>query len=147
MGTHFSFCFFFHSEQRCSFPFGKKVLMNERFAAEFFHPFFVCHFLVKVQSTFPLRVVGNDKSIFAPAFQSTNVTFEPWVPQEDFRQNMCVYTKCNNSRNFSPLAQCLKITEKVALNSANEASFVYILSGQKLVKNAKNGPFWRIWKF
>ena len=41
----------------------------------------------------------------------------------------------------------MKITEKVSFNIASEASYVYILSGQKLIKNAKNGPFWRIfWK-
>ena len=26
----------------------------------------------------------------------------------------------------------------------SEARFVYILNGQKLIKNAKNGPFWRV---
>ena len=41
------------------------------------------------------------------------------------------------------VAQCLKITEKVSFNIASEASYVYILSGQKLIKNATNGPFWR----
>ena len=30
---------------------------------------------------------------------------------------------------------------KVSFNIASEASYVYILSGQKLNKNAKNGPF------
>ena len=35
--------------------------------------------------------------------------------------------------------QCLKITEKVSFNIASEASYVYILSGQKYIKNAKNG--------
>ena len=35
-------------------------------------------------------------------------------------------------------AQCLKITEKVSFNIAREASYVYILSGQKFIKN---GPF------
>ena len=34
--------------------------------------------------------------------------------------------------------RCLKITEKVSFNNASEASNVYILSGQKLNKNAKN---------
>ena len=38
----------------------------------------------------------------------------------------------------------LKITEKVSFNIASEASYVYILSGQKSIKNAKNGPFWRV---
>ena len=40
-------------------------------------------------------------------------------------------------------AQCLKITEKVAFNIA---SYVYILSGQKFIKKAKNGPFWRVFE-
>ena len=38
-------------------------------------------------------------------------------------------------------AQCLKITEKVSFNIASEASYVYILSGQKFIKNAKIGQF------
>ena len=40
-------------------------------------------------------------------------------------------------------ARCLKITEKVSINIA---SYVYILSGQKLIKNAQNGPFWRVFE-
>ena len=43
-------------------------------------------------------------------------------------------------------ARCLKITEKVSFNIVSEASYVYILSGQKLIKNAKNGPFWRVFE-
>ena len=43
-------------------------------------------------------------------------------------------------------SRCLKITEKVSFNIASEASYVYNLSGQKLIKNAKNGPFWRVFK-
>ena len=34
-------------------------------------------------------------------------------------------------------ARCLKITEKVLFNNASEASYVYILSKQKLIKNTK----------
>ena len=37
----------------------------------------------------------------------------------------------------------LKITEKVTFNVVSEASYVYILSGQKFIKNAKNDQFWR----
>ena len=37
--------------------------------------------------------------------------------------------------------QCLKITEKVSFNIASEASYVYIFSGQKFIKNAQNGQF------
>ena len=43
-------------------------------------------------------------------------------------------------------SRCLKITEKVSFNIASEASYVYIFSGQKLIKNAKNGPFWRVFE-
>ena len=49
---------------------------------------------------------------------------------------------------------CLKITEKVSFNIASEASHVYSVSEQNLIKNAKNGPilrfsnatFWVIFK-
>ena len=37
--------------------------------------------------------------------------------------------------------QCLKVTEKVAFNIASEASYVYILSRQKFIKNAKTIKF------
>ena len=33
---------------------------------------------------------------------------------------------------FLLMAQCLKITEKVSFHNASKASYVYILSGQKL---------------
>ena len=39
------------------------------------------------------------------------------------------------------------IQEIVSFKIGSEASYVYILSGQKLIKNGKNGPFWRFfWK-
>ena len=41
---------------------------------------------------------------------------------------------------------CLKITEKVSFTIASEVSYVYILNGQKLIKNAKNGQFWRLFE-
>ena len=40
----------------------------------------------------------------------------------------------------------MKITGKVSFNIASEASYVYILSGQKFIKNAKKGPFWRVFE-
>ena len=42
------------------------------------------------------------------------------------------------------MPRCFKIVQKVAFNIASEASYVYILSGQKLIINAKNDPFWRV---
>ena len=35
------------------------------------------------------------------------------------------------------VSRCVKITEKVSFNIASEASYVYILSGQKFIENAK----------
>ena len=45
------------------------------------------------------------------------------------------------------MPRCLKITEKVSFNIASEVSYIYILSRQKLIKNAKNGPFWRVFEY
>ena len=42
--------------------------------------------------------------------------------------------------------QCLKITEKVSFNITSEASYVYILNWQKLIKNVKNDQFWRVFE-
>ena len=49
----------------------------------------------------------------------------------------CMYVGFSTKQN----TQCLKAIEKVAFNIASEASYVYILSGQKVIKNAKDGPF------
>ena len=61
---------------------------------------------------------------------------------------LCPFTWMDSRKtgNFCTLARCLKITEKVSFNIASEASYVYILSGQKLIKNAKNGSFWRVFE-
>ena len=53
---------------------------------------------------------------------------------------------CNSIDYLGHTAGCLKITEKVSFNVANEASYVYIFSGQKLIKSVKNGPFWRVFE-
>ena len=47
---------------------------------------------------------------------------------------------------FSPSSQWFKITEKVSFNIASEASYVYILSRQKFMKNAKNGKWGELLK-
>ena len=39
----------------------------------------------------------------------------------------------------------MKTTEKVSFNIASEVSYVYILSGQKLIKNAKIGK-WQVFE-
>ena len=53
--------------------------------------------------------------------------------QSNKKKKKCVHTQTT--------ARCLKITEKVSFNIASEASYVYILSGHKLIENAKNGLF------
>ena len=58
------------------------------------------------------------------------------------QKNLDLYLVCI----LGPISQCLKITEKVSFNIASEASYVNILSGQKLIKNAKTGPFWRVFE-
>ena len=52
---------------------------------------------------------------------------------------------CQNEHTCT-CSQCMKITEKVAFNIASEASYVYILSKQKFIENAKNYPFWRVFE-
>ena len=44
------------------------------------------------------------------------------------------------------MSWCLKIKELVSFNIASEAIYAYIFSGQKLIKNAKNRPFWRVFR-
>ena len=47
----------------------------------------------------------------------------------------------NKNYLFPNIPQCLKITGKVSFNIASEARYGYILSGQKLIKNAKKWSF------
>ena len=47
----------------------------------------------------------------------------------------------HTSRVSLSVSRCLKITEKVSFNIASGANYVYILSGQKFIKNAKKSQF------
>ena len=38
------------------------------------------------------------------------------------------------------------MTENVSFNITSEASYDYILNGQKLIQNVKNGQFWRVFE-
>jgi len=53
---------------------------------------------------------------------------------------------CNLQTLFPHTARCLKITEKVSFNIASEASYVYILSGEKFIKRCQNWSIWRVFK-
>ena len=55
------------------------------------------------------------------------------------RKEIDHYMRSTGANIFSIEAQCLKITEK-----GHVASYVYILSGQGLIKNAKKN--WRVFK-
>ena len=48
------------------------------------------------------------------------------------------------SKLHNSTARCLKIINIVSYNIASEASYFYTLSGQKFIKNAKIGSFWRV---
>ena len=49
--------------------------------------------------------------------------------------------RLNESLKRTKGTQCLKIIEKVAFYIASKASYVYNLSGQKFIENAKNSQF------
>ena len=60
--------------------------------------------------------------------------------------SIMVFIHISFPKSIKIMPQCLKITEKVSFNIAKEASYVYILSGQKLIKNPKHGRFWRVFE-
>ena len=68
------------------------------------------------------------------------------LPDIHLHELQHLMTLIHQVRTYLLQARCLKITEKVSFNIASKASYVYILSGQKLIKNAKNGPFWRVFE-
>ena len=93
------------------------------------------------------------RTAWAAAWKGTLITISPccWIWNQSVKRRTPV--QWNKYRIFVQkidlkLAQCLKITEKVSFKIASEASYVYILSGQKLIKNAKMvhfGEFLKTW--
>ena len=67
-------------------------------------------------------------------------------PSRDYITPFSINVWQNVAAYFTTHARCLKITGKVSFNITSEASYVYILSRQKLIKNAKNCPFWRVFE-
>ena len=61
---------------------------------------------------------------------------------EHHHQSLILLKTCAKELLKYTTTRYLKFTEKVAFDIASEASYVYILSGQKFIKNAKNGQFW-----
>ena len=61
-----------------------------------------------------------------------------YLAYPDRVRNLGGNSYCYFSENYVD-ARCLKITEKVWFNITSEASYVDILSGQKLAKNANIG--------
>ena len=59
----------------------------------------------------------------------------------DKHSSVCRSETLHLSSKEKYIPQCLKIVEKISFNIASEASYVNILSGQKLIKNAKISQF------
>ena len=85
----------------------------------------LCHFFTPVQLS--LSCSTEVKNLFVTRL--LRFFFTVFL---DFLRTLCMQV----------LSQCLKIAKKVALTIASEASYVFIMSGQKFIKNAKNSPFW-----
>ena len=68
-----------------------------------------------------LRVALNNENVKTLEDNSVSMEYEP------FRKPYWILSA----------SRCLKITEKVSFNIASEASYVYILSGQKSIKNGQ----------
>ena len=68
--------------------------------------------------------------------------------EEEQKQNRCWNDSIDLAKELFEAkatdAQCLKITKKS--HSTLRVSYIYILSGQKFIKTAKNGPFWRVFE-
>ena len=88
-------------------------------------------------------------------FYAKNVIYPYRIFRPKIYFQHCVFVDVCNELSICTLAfsrtlflctQCLKITEKVSFTIASEVSYVYILNGQKLIKNAKNGQFWRVFE-
>ena len=47
---------------------------------------------------------------------------------------------------FPSFFTVFEITVKVSFKIVSDASFIYILSRQNLIKNAKSGPIWRVFE-
>ena len=47
---------------------------------------------------------------------------------------------------YPAIARCLKITEKVSFNFTSEANYVFTITGEKLIKKAKNGTLWQVFR-
>ena len=57
------------------------------------------------------------------------------------------FLRCCHMVSTGIISRCLKIIEKVLFNIASDASYVYIPSGQKILKNAKVADFPTMWHF
>ena len=64
-----------------------------------------------------------------------------WINAYKFFRLVCQSIPGNCFLKENQLLHGVLITEKVSFNLASEASYVYILNGQKLIKNAKNAQF------
>ena len=75
-----------------------------------------------------------NKDAFFECFISFNRVGAISFKKDDFGQRKEQKTTQNASKGIT---QCLKITGKVSFNTASEASYIYFLSSQKLLKIPK----------
>ena len=92
------------------------------------------------------QMVGEDVRLYLPSRPRSSWWWWPWWWWLLWIVGWSSLSRILKSKIKLNLARCFKITEKVSFDIASEASYVYILSGQKLIKNAKNGSFWRVFK-
>ena len=107
----------------------------------------VIHFSIRVGETQKIKHFRVIEWACVPFLSNSN-----YIPNEcmNFRYVSSVYIKIRVMPRTSlvkvgrfSLFTVFEITEKVAFNIASEAGYVYILSGQKFIKNANNGQFWQ----
>ena len=81
---------------------------------------------------------GNSKYT-SQGGRSSYFSFQRDIPKKDVKRN-----RNEDFISKSSFTVFGKSFQKVSVNIVSEASYVSILSGQKLIKNAKNGQFWRV---
>ena len=89
------------------------------------------------ETHFENKEMGFNDALTFPSLQLESPRMSP--RSQSPRVKRRPRTESTGNKNKKKLAQCLKIKEKVSFNIASEASFIYILIGQKFILKEKNG--------
>ena len=109
-------------------------IQNENLAKDLQRPFFLGLFVICNVAILPLicKVFEKTKIYFYWDWQDEKLAnssilllswFQKWGSFGEMQSQLVCFH----------ISQCLKITKKVSINIASEASYVYILSGQKFI--------------